>query len=202
LYELLKSVAGNLNPTVYVELRTIRDLCSEQGVGRVLDADRRLELYHMLISIAPGERIPRHRLISELLRREDLEQAEYAIRAAEREVGTDSPISRYAVKLAVQRAFLTPGIMEEDRRALLYQASTLALGGIDRNRDDKYSYFAYADVGRALMERFHEKDVLDDAITRMQAAAEVILDPHFLTELSRLEGERRSVFGSIDGATI
>lgn len=80
----------------------------------------------------------------------------------------------------------------------MYQASTLALRGIERSKDDKFTYFACADVGTALMERFGEVDVLDDAILRMQAAAEFILDPHFLTELARLEGERRRIFSSPD----
>jgi SIR2-like domain len=194
LFNLLKSVASNLNPTVYIELRTIRDLCSEQGIGRVTDPHRRLELYQTLIGMAPGERIPRHRLIGELLRLDDLNGAEHAIRAAEREVGLDSPISRYSVKLALKRAYLTPGIMEEDRKALMYQASNLALKGIDRNKQDKYAYFAYADVGSALAERFAEYGVLDDAIDRMRTAAEFILDPHFLTELATLEqGRQRMV---------
>lgn len=191
LFELLRSVAASLNPTVYIELRTIRDLCSDQGIGRLADSHRRLELYQALISTAPGERIPRHRLIAELLKMGDLNGAEHAIRAAEREVGLDSPISRYGVRLALERAFLTPGIMDEDRKALMYQASSLALKGIDRNRVDKYAYFAYADVGTALAERFAAYDVLDDAITRMQQAAEFILDPHFLTELAALEQSRQ-----------
>ncbi len=196
LFNLLKSVASNLNPTVYIELRTIRDLCSDQGIGRLTDPHRRLEIYQSLISMAPGERIPRHRLIGELLRLGNLNGAEHAIRAAEREVGLDSPISRYSVKLALERAFVTPGIMDEDRKALLYQASSLALKGIDRNKQDKYGYFAYADVGRALAERFAEYGVLDDAILQMQAAAEVILDPHFLGELTLLEQERQRMVQS------
>src|SRR5262249_33674406 len=129
LVSLLKSVVENLNPAVYVELRTIRDLCSEQGIGRVADAHKRLELYSALIAMAPGERIPRHRLIGELLRLDDLNGAEFAIKAAEKEVGLDSPISRYNVRLALRRAFVTVGIMDEDRRALMYQASALALKG-------------------------------------------------------------------------
>jgi hypothetical protein len=197
LFGLLQSVIGNLNPTIYVELRTIRDLCSEQGIGRVIDAARRIRLYRDLIAVAPGERIPRHRLIAELLRLDDLEGVDYAIRAAEKDVGTDSPISRYEVRLALRRAFVTVGIMDEDRRALMYQASTLALKNIERARDDKYSYFAYADVGLAIVETFGEAEILDDAIGKMRVASEFILDPHFLTELARLEQERQRIVGTI-----
>jgi hypothetical protein len=198
LFSLLRSVANNLNPTVYVELRTIRDLCSEHGIGRLAEPHRRLELYQALISLAPGERIPRHRLIAELLRLDDLNGAEQAIKAAEREVGLDSPISRYSVKLALQRAFLTPGIMDEDRKALMYEASNVALKGIERNRQDKYAYFAYADVGTALAERFAEYWVLDDAIAQMQVAAEFILDPHFQTELTAYEQNRQRMVQSAE----
>jgi hypothetical protein len=201
LFNLLRSVANNLNPAVYIELRTIRDLCTDQGIGRLTDPDRRLQLYQTLVGIAPGERIPRHRVINELLRRGDLNGAEHAIKAAEREVGSDSPISRFSVKLALRRAFDTPGIMDEDRKALMYQASNVALKGIDRNRQDKYAYFAYADVGNALAEKFADCEVLDDAIAKMQHAAEFILDPHFLTELSALEHRRQRMGQATETAT-
>jgi hypothetical protein len=193
---LLRRIVGSLNPAVYIEMRTVRDLCSEQGIGRINDATRRIELYQALISIAPGERIPRHRLIGELLRLDDINGAEYAIKAEEKEVGIDSPINRYAVRLAVRRAFVTTGIMDEDRRALMYQAADLALKGIDKNRDDKYSYFAYGDVGLALVETFGEVRILDDAIARMRTPAEFILDSHFTTALTRLEQDRQRITGS------
>lgn len=194
-FGLLQSIISNLNPAVYIELRTIRDLCNDQGIGKILDPNRRIELYRGLIAIAPGERIPRHRLIGELLRLDDIDAAEYAIKEAEHDVGIDSPISRYTVRLALRRALKTPGIMEEDRRALMYQASTLALKNIERAKHDKYSYFAYNDVGLAIVENFGEVNVLDDAIARMRVAAEFILDPHFLTELTRIEQERQRILG-------
>jgi hypothetical protein len=81
----------SLNPTVCVELGTIRDLCSDQGIRRITNEHRRIQLYQALIAVAPGERIPRHRLISELLRIDDTNGAESAIRAAEQDVGMDSP---------------------------------------------------------------------------------------------------------------
>jgi GTPase SAR1 family protein len=196
LLSLLRSVVENLNPAVYVELRTVRDLCSEQGIGRINDPRGRIELYQALIAMAPGERIPRHRLIAELLRLDELHEAEYAIKAAEKEVGSDSPIRRYSVRLALRRAFVTAGIMDEDRRALMYQASALALKSIGRAKEDKYGYFAYGDVGLALVETFGEVKVLDDAIARMRVAAEFILDPHFATELTKLEQERQRITGS------
>jgi hypothetical protein len=90
--------------------------------------------------------------------------------------------------------------MDEDRRALMYQASRLALKGIERNKLDKYSYFAYADVGMALAERFADYEIFDDAIGKMQEAAEDILDPHFLTELGSLEQQRLRMARSQEGA--
>lgn len=197
LFNLLRRVIENLNPAVYLELRTVRDLCSEHGIGRITDPTRRIELYQALISVAPGERIPRHRVISELLSLDDVNSAEYAIKAAEREVGVDSPIRRYMVRLALQRAFVTTGIMDEDRRALMYQAAALAIKGIDKAREDKYSYFAYADVGLAIIENFGEVEILDDAIARMRSAAELILDPHLMTALTRLEQDRQRIAGAI-----
>jgi hypothetical protein len=69
--------------------------------------------------------------------------------------------------------------MDEDRRALMHQASaSRSQGHRSRPKKDRYSYFAYGDVGLALVETFGEVATLDDAIARMRVAAEFILDPH------------------------
>jgi hypothetical protein len=86
--------------------------------------------------------------------------------------------------------------MDEDRRALMYQAAELAIKGIDKANVDKYAYFAYGAVGLARVETFGEAEVLDDAIARMRVAAECILDPHFSTVLTRLEQDRQRITGS------
>lgn len=192
LYSLLRRVISGLNPTIYVELRTLRDICSwEFGIGRLTEDAHQIELYELLIRLAPGERIPRHRLIAKLLRLGRLETASQAIRSAEESVGLDSPINRYKVRLALDRASRTEGILDEDRLAMIREAQRIALRGLEKHPNDKYSYNAYAEVGLALAERSKDASVLDDAIVKMRDAAEKILDPHLGDFLHNFERDRR-----------
>lgn len=193
IFELLKSVIESLNPSVYIELRTIRDLCNRDfGINRLQDPDRRQQLYRYLIRIAPGERVPRHRLISNLLDGGDLNEVSREIKNAEEDVGSDSVFNRYKVRLTIRRAAETTGIMSEDRRALLREAERLALKGIDRWSTDKYSFMIYADVGVAYAETIGgDTSILDDALARMKKAVDAILDPQLSDSLQGFERTRR-----------
>jgi hypothetical protein len=199
LYSLFKRVISGLNPTLWVELRTIRDICgTDFGIGRLLDHARQVELFSDLISLAPGERIPRHRLIAKLLFLGQLEAASQAIRAAEDTVGVDAPISRYKVRLAVRRAETTIGILEEDRRGMLREAQRLALDSIGKHAQDKFAYTTYADVGLAIAERTGKTDALDDALERMRKAVDRILDPELADHLRSYERTRRRFSGAAE----
>lgn len=198
VFELLKTVIENINPSVYIELRTIRDLCNREfGINRLQDLDRRQQLYRYLIRIAPGERVPRHRLIANLLDSGDLTEVSREIRNAEDEVGPDSVFNRYKVRLVIRRAAETAGIMPEDRRALLREAERLAVKGIDRWSTDKYSFIIYADVGVAYAETMGgDASILDESLARMRKAVEVILDPQLSDSLQSFERTRRRFAGS------
>jgi hypothetical protein len=133
-FSLFKQIIGQLNPAIWIELRSMRDLCHREfGIGSLTDETKRVELYRDMIALAPGERIPRHRLISTLLHLQELESTELEIRAAENACGLDSPLNRFKVNLAIRRAELTEGIMLEDRRAMLLEAERLARFGIKRS---------------------------------------------------------------------
>jgi hypothetical protein len=102
-HNLLREVIDSLNPILWLERRTLNDLCNtELGIRRLSDPRARIGLYQMLIDKAPGERVPRHRLIYELLSMQALNEAELAIRDAEQSVQIDSPIYRYRVRLLVE----------------------------------------------------------------------------------------------------
>jgi hypothetical protein len=192
LYDLLRRVIDSLNPAIQLELRTLRDICNADfGIGRLRSVASQIDLYGRLIRLAPGERIPRHRLISTLLRNDQTEVAGQAIRDAEAAVGLDSPIHRYKVLHTIQRAESTGGILEEDRAAMLSNAEKIALEGLARFRNDKYSYMAYGRVGLALAENLSDTVVLDDAINRMRRATEDLLDTGLDANLRHLEERRR-----------
>ena len=178
LIRLFDTVIDHLNPTVPLEMRTIRDICDvDYGIGRFGDRETRKSLYKRLIEIAPGERIPWHRLIRELLQEGNLEETEYTIRNAEDAAGADAPIARYRVRLLIVRARRTEGISKNDRIALLRKAYELALNNIDRHKWDKYSYYTLCDVACELIRYGESTYLLDEAIGRSQEASDRILDP-------------------------
>src|SRR5476649_1806444 len=58
LTELFERIIKNINPTVSIELQSIRDICdTEFGVGRLSDPQTRMIIYRKLIDVAPAERI-------------------------------------------------------------------------------------------------------------------------------------------------
>ena len=178
LIRLFEAVLDHLNPTVPLEMRTIRDICDvEFGIGRIGDGETRKGLYKRLIEIAPGERIPWHRLIRELLQEGNLDETEYTIRNAEYAAGSDAPIDRYKVRLLIVRARRTEGISGIDRTALLRKAYELALNNIDRHKRDKYSYYTLCDVACELIRHGESTYLLDEAVARSQEASDRILDP-------------------------
>jgi hypothetical protein len=190
IINLFHRVIEQLNPSVQIELRAMRDIChAEMGIDRVSDWRERVELYRMIIAAAPGERVPHHRLISTYLRNGLIEEADNAVRDAEIAVGMDSPINRYKVRSALLRAEQTEGIRPEHRTAMLHQAESLALGGIRKFSGDKYSYTIYCQVGVKLLSATGDVSVLEDAVARARAASEEIVDPDLQEQIRQFEAE-------------
>jgi hypothetical protein len=67
-FDLFMRVREAISPTYDIEIRTIRELCStEFGIPKIGDKEEQNKLLRKMISIAPGERVPRHRLIRNLI---------------------------------------------------------------------------------------------------------------------------------------
>ena len=189
-FELLTHVVANINPAVRMERATIRDLCnSEFGIRGLGSREQQIALYRGLVEVAPAERVPRHRLIKAFLDLEDMELASQAIRDAEKAAGIDPPIAGYKVRLALMRAEKTPGVMPEDRRAMLRDAERLALIALERFPTDMHAFVTYGDVGIAVARRFKDTSVLSDATNRASEAAEILLDPRLADGVVRLRRE-------------
>jgi SIR2-like domain len=194
LRDLLEETVDALNPSVHIELRALREMCNaEFGIASLSDADAQLAIYERIIAVVPGERGPRHRLIRKLLEIRRPEAAAQAIRHAEEEIGSDRPIARYKVRLAILRAEATPGILAEDRVAILRNAQSIALDTIQRFAGDKFAYVAYAELGVAVAETAGDFTMLDEAISEMANASDRILDPAMATDLERYERRRRQI---------
>jgi GTPase SAR1 family protein len=183
LANLFDTIIDNINPAVQIELQSVRDLCdAEFGIGRLADTKTRQRLYRRLIEVAPGERIPWHRLVREFLDYESLEDADQGLRNAIEAVGSDGPLDRYKVRLLIARANRTVGIGEDDRLALVRRAYETAEGNIRHHPSDKFSYRALCDVAVELVHRGESPYILDDPIAKLREAADQILDP----EMDRL----------------
>ncbi len=185
---LFETIIANINPSVPLELQTLREICDRDfGIGRIGDATVRKRLYRDLIDAAPGERIPWHRLIRELLNEGSLEETEYVIRDAEKAAGADAPIDRFKVRLLVVRSQNTGGISNNDRLALLRQAYELAMINIGKHSRDQYSYYALCDVAVQLVEKGESAYLLDEALVQARKGAEVILDPEMTKRIREYE---------------
>lgn len=187
-YRLLETVIENIMPAYDIEIMTIRQLCGFQtGIGRFPDLQRQNKLFRKIISIAPGERIPRHRLIRNLIELNEFDKAETEIRLFENDFKMDGPVRRYKIILMLARAQNTPGILKEDRIAILEIAKDHALMAIDRYPDNKNILRTYCDVGFEYFKLTGKLEYFDDGIKNMREAEDRIGDPEITNLLIMYE---------------
>ena len=191
---LYRRVIDALNPSYEIEIRTLRELCSvETGIRRIGDPDQQNGLLAKMISVAPGERVPRHRLIRNLIEMERFEQAEAEIRLFSKDFYEDGPVYRYRVILALERARKSPGLLEEDRLVILNRACNLAVNGVKRFAGNKSMLATYCDVGLEIYRRTKSTDTFDDAILKMKQAEEYVGDPDISRQIAAYERRMASV---------
>lgn len=116
LVDLFEKVIDSISPTYDIEIRTIRELCNfDTGISSISDRDTQNRLLRKMMSVVPGERVPRHRLVRNLIDSGDFDKADTEIRIFESDFGKDGPVSRYKISLLLARANGAEGIMPEDR---------------------------------------------------------------------------------------
>jgi hypothetical protein len=186
--DLFEKVIGSINPTFDIEIRTIRELCNvDTGLPRIPDKEIQNRLLRRMMSVAPGERVPRHRLIRNLIEANAFEKAETEIRIFTKDFGPDGPVHRYKVNLKVARAMRTPGILEEDRIVILDEAQELAVAGCERYPNNKNMLSAYAELGIAYYKKTASLSYFDDAIAKLKEAEERNADPEITKTIVRYE---------------
>lgn len=177
-YRLFEKVIDNIIPTYDIEIRTIRQLCGfEKGIGRISDKHIRNKLLRKMISKAPGERVPRHRLIRNLIDINELEKADTEIRLFENDFKADGPVQRYKIMLLLARVGMSIGILDEDRLAILEKARSYAVNAVDKYKDNKDLLRTYCEVGIEFFKRAKDMSVFDDAMDKLKQAEERIGDP-------------------------
>ena len=188
IIDLFEKVIDSISPTFDIEIRTIRELCNiESGLPRISDKNIQNRLLRKMMSIAPGERVPRHRLIRNLIEMGDYEKADAEIRIFEKDFGRDAPVTRYRISVLVERAMRTPGILDEDRIAILLQARDFAVSAVVRFPDNKAILAAYGDVGVRILRKTADYSVFDAAIKELKSAEVRVGDPDISRLISKLE---------------
>ena len=183
-YQLFETVIDNIIPTYDIEIRTIKQLCSfDSGISRFSDKHLRNKLLRKMISKVPGERIPRHRLIRYLIDINQLEKAETEIRLFENDFKTEGPVERFKIILLLARAERTPGILEEDRIAILEMARVKSVKAIERYKTNKNILKTYCDVGIEIYRKTQDPNTFDDAVAKLKEAEVRIGDPEITTSL-------------------
>ncbi|TIX26089.1 SIR2 family protein [Mesorhizobium sp.] len=182
---LFDSVIDNISPTYDIEIRSLRDMCSlDTGISRIPSKNEQNRLLRKMMSNAPGERVPRHRLIRNLIGQGHFEKAETEIRLFDKDFGSDGPVHRYKITLLVERAARSRGILDEDRIAILEQAHGLATSGVHRFPTNKNILSAYAELGIEYYKRTGSYDYFDEAMANLKVAEERLGDPQIGTMIS------------------
>lgn len=186
LYDLFDRVVTKINPAYRIEAQSINDMCDlGTGIPRIADMQRQNVLLRRMISIAPNLRVPRHRLIYNLIKLYQFDIAEAEIRIFEREFKTDGPILRYKIRLKLSIAKHTDGIQNEDRAALVNEAAAMALKCIERFPDDKNMYRVYLETSVDWLRYTKKSQMFKDAISAAKAAQERFLDPDLRRIISK-----------------
>lgn len=184
--DLINHVIDNLSPTFEIEIRTIRQLCNvDTGIPKIPSKETQNTLLRKLMSIAPAERVPRHRLIRNLIDGGQYEKAATEIRIFEKDFQLDGPVWRYKVELLTQRGVRAPGLMPEDREAILNEARDLALQGIEKFPNTKGLLSAYAELGVQYLRLKGSFVVYDEAIKFLSDAENQIGDPDISKIITR-----------------
>jgi hypothetical protein len=184
---LYERVISSISPTYAIEVRTLRDLCDlEGGVMSIPDRDIQNRLLRQMMSIAPGERVPRYRLVRNLIDSEDFEQAETEIRLFEKDFGYDATITRYRVLLILSRSRAS-GLLDEDRVVIIRRAIAQAMAAIDRHSLNWRMLDVYAEASLELFVRTGETESFKDAMARLKRAEQRIGDSEISRAVRRWE---------------
>lgn len=199
-FDLFSNVIDCISPTYDIEIRTIRELCNvEAGLATISDKRQQNILLRKMISAAPAERVPRHRLLRNLISLGEYDQADTEIKLFEKDFGLDGPATRYRINLSVARAIRSPGLLDEDRIVLLDKAIELASASATRFRYNKAVLTAYCEAGLEFARFTRDKVAFDEAMALLRKAEDVVGDTDITRRIAGLDGRMRRI--ERDGTT-
>ncbi len=194
MVNLFENVIENINPTYEIEIRTIRELCNAiSGIPRISDKNVQNRLLRRLMSTAPAERVPRHRLVRNLIEQGAYEKAEIEIRIFEKDFGIDGPTFRYKIALLNSRASDSPGILTEDRIKILESARSLAISGLSKFKNNKGILQEYAECGILYYKFTKDSSFFDGALKALKRAEVDLGEPDISRLIARLEKRMQGI---------
>jgi hypothetical protein len=188
LVKLYEQVIETAIPSYDIEVRSLIELCNVYtGIPTLPSKDVQNTLLRKIISLLPGQRVPRHRLIRNLTDMGHYDQAQTEIRIFERDFKVDAPVTRLKIELLIARATDSPGILVEDRLAILDQARDLAAAGIKRHPTSTGVFSAYCKVGINILRYSGDRSVFSEAMDKLHKAADRLADPEINTLIRHFE---------------
>lgn len=188
IVKMFEDVIDATSPSYEIERRSLREMCNlETGISRIPEKSTQNRLLRKMMSIAPGERVPRHRLIRNLLDEGDFSGVETEIRIFEKDFKRDGPIARYKISLAVARAVRTEGLMLEDRLTILEHARSLASSYVESYKNNKGIMRSYCEVGIEIYRLSGSFECYDVAMAKLKLAETSLGDPDISRIIRSLE---------------
>lgn len=188
-YETIKAVVKSINSASKVERQFCSQLCNSDLGIESLGSEKQTELYRELVSMVPGERVPRHRLIRNLIKSKSFGEAEGAISDARSTGINDSVVHRYDAQLNVEKAKHLDFLEDFDRVNLLETAIAKAQKSISRRNDDMYSYEMLCRATQAYAETTGDVAELEGAVETLKKAYESLGDGQMLKWIGSYSSE-------------
>lgn len=192
-FSLLEKFIDDVNPTYEIERHNLIEVCDKQGIGRISSKESQNILFRKIISKAPSLRVPRHRLISNLINGGEYEQASNEIRIFESDLNGDGPLCRLKALIPLRRAQHAKGLMEEDRAALISEGVAILSAGVSKYRNDRRLFETYCEAGIQSVKFGSGWSVLDEALKVFEERASVIGDPEFTRSMNRYKVRARQI---------
>lgn len=199
IVDLYDKIIDTAVPTYDIEVRSLIELCNVQtGIPRLPDKEVQNRLLRKLVSLVPGQRVPRHRLIRNLTDIGQYDQAQTEIRIFETDFKKiDAPVTRLKIELLIARATESPGLLVEDRLAILSQAREAALVGTQRHAHATGVFGAYCNVGINILRYSGDRSVFDDAMAKLNKAYERLADPEISSIIRHYERLESNILSDI-----
>ena len=189
-YEVLERVINSINPAIKIERQFSAQLCNSDIGIESLSLKDQTKLYKLLVETVPGERVPIHRLVRNLIKENELGDAELVISGARDMRINDSVINRYDVRLNIAKAERLDFLEKADRLNLLDVAVSKAKKSLSRRPNDMYSYENYCEACLALAQNGGGGEEFETALQQLKDAQQRLNDPHMLKWISKFESER------------